>query len=97
MAFRTALSREPNFFEAHYNLAQTREKIGKTEEAASVLDAAITLQPGHADAHFNLAQLKREQGDLDGAQQLYSKLISLNASPDMTRKARQGLAMCRAV
>jgi predicted Zn-dependent protease len=60
---RQAVSVEPRFWPAYYELGEVLESTGRREEAARALDKAVALNPEYAPAHFSLARLYSALGD----------------------------------
>jgi tetratricopeptide (TPR) repeat protein len=49
-------------YDAHLKLFEIYQKLGKTREAASILERTIAIYPFDADAHRKLAALYQELG-----------------------------------
>ena len=54
-AFRKALAREPDFFEAQFNLAFAYLQWGRNSEAVREFKKALSMQPRNSEAWSNLA------------------------------------------
>jgi hypothetical protein len=54
-AFREAIRRQPDYAEAHNNLAGTLSAAGRFEEARYHFEAAIRVNPKYAAARYNYA------------------------------------------
>lgn len=72
-AYRKAIERDPDFFEAYVNLSMRFKKIGDTGSAVEALQHALAVsrkRPIHADLRFKLlfelASLQRLQGNDKG-------------------------------
>ena len=48
--FGKALEIKPDYTEAHYNLGNTLQKLGRLDEAVASYNQAIALKPDHAAA-----------------------------------------------
>ena len=57
-----AIALKPDFAEAHYNLGNTLEELGRLEEAEASYAQAIELKPDYAEAHSNLGKLLMKLG-----------------------------------
>ena len=79
-AYRAAIARDPNYAEAHNNLANLLRELGDAEGAATHYETAARCRPDYALAHFNLACLRQAAGQLDAAREAYAKAIA--AKPD---------------
>jgi protein O-GlcNAc transferase len=55
--FRVALDREPDYFDAHLNLASALMEGGRLAEGRVHLDAAVALQPRSSNDYNNLSRL----------------------------------------
>jgi tetratricopeptide (TPR) repeat protein len=61
--FREAVSSDPGFAAAHYQLGLVLEKKGRTADALAELEEAARLDPASAEAQYALARLYRRGGD----------------------------------
>lgn len=75
-AFRRAIDTDPDYGEAHYNLAMALMKTGGVEEAIAELQRAAALQPGDALAARKLGTLFLERGQLDEATAALRQVIA---------------------
>jgi tetratricopeptide (TPR) repeat protein len=96
MAFRRALSRDPDFAEARYNLAQAYERLGKAELARQELGLALAAEPDYADARFNLAQLELQRGALKEAKLHFELYLAADPPADWALKTRRAIQYCLA-
>lgn len=92
---RVALGVDPSFAEAWYNLALLLDARADKAAAQNAFERAIAADPGYADPVFNLAQLQFEAGAYAAAQDLWQRYLALDPDSDWSRKARQGVAVCR--
>ncbi len=60
--FSEALRLRPNFFEAHYRMADALASLGRLDEALVHYKDALDIRPEHASAHFKLANLFNKKG-----------------------------------
>ena len=51
---RKAIALKPDFAEAHYNLGNTLQQLGRLDDAEANYRRAIALKPDIAEAHNNL-------------------------------------------
>ena len=77
-AYRAAIARDPEYAEAHNNLANLLRELGNAEDAAKHYETATRCKPDYALAHFNLACLRQTAGQLDAARDAYGKAIAAN-------------------
>ena len=75
--FKRAITLDPEYAEAHLNLAIAYGKIGNLELAYQHFDKAIQLQPGYAKAYFNLAEWYYRKQQLAASQAALRKAIEL--------------------
>ncbi len=61
LAYREAVSRDPAFFEAHYNMGLAAIKSGMAETALEAYEVALAIDPLNRNARYNFA-LALEQG-----------------------------------
>ena len=61
LAYREAISRDPAFFEAHFNMGLAAIRSGFAETALEAYEMALVIDPGNRNARFNFA-LALEQG-----------------------------------
>ena len=68
---------KPDYAEAHSNLGNTLQALGKLEEAEASYTQAIALKPDYAEAHSNLGATLQELGKLEEAEASYRQAIFL--------------------
>lgn len=61
LAYREAVSRDPAFFAAYYNMGLAAIRAGLTETALEAYEYALAIDPAHRNARYNFA-LALEQG-----------------------------------
>ncbi len=67
LAFRSALSLDYNFIEAHNNYGIYFKKLSKMDDAKKQFKDCIRIKPTYSKAHYNLGTVFMELGDLDAA------------------------------
>ena len=72
-----AISLNPNYAEAHYNLGIILKQDGKLNNAVTSYKRAIALLPNYADAYNNLGNILKELGQKDDAIECYENVISI--------------------
>lgn len=75
-----AVSVQPSYADAHYNLGILYTREGRVEDAESSYQAAIQANPGHIGAHVNMGVLLHEQNRDTEAESWYNHAISM--APD---------------
>ena len=76
---RESIRIEPNFVDAHDNLAIILAKQGKLDQAIAAWREVIRRKPNHAGAHINIAGVLRAQGDFAGSLAMYRKVHELGS------------------
>jgi Flp pilus assembly protein TadD len=75
--YQTAVDRNPNDSEAHNNLGQALERLGRVAEAVTHFERAVALVPGKWAYRFNLAHAVGEAGQWDRAVTEYREAVRL--------------------
>ena len=60
--YRRVLAAEPNFFEAHCNLASALAAKGQLDGAIAALKKALSIRPDSVPAQRSLQALERQRG-----------------------------------
>ena len=74
-----AISLNPDFAEAHSNLAVTLQEAGRLGEAEAAFKQAIALKPDYAEAYCNLGVTLKALGRLEEAEAGLRQAISLKS------------------
>jgi hypothetical protein len=82
---RAAVSVNPDYFQARYELAQQLHLLGLRREAEGHYRAALTLRPTCADVHSNFGILLAQDGRLDEASEHFRKAIALEPDHQAAR------------
>ena len=77
---RLAISIDPNYTPALYNLAILRDKAGAKDEAIDLYTRATKADPQFANAFLNLGLLLRETGKTAEAQSALATAVQLDPS-----------------
>jgi tetratricopeptide (TPR) repeat protein len=96
LAYARATRRDPDFVEAHYNLALACEAIEQFDRARESLAAVLKRDAMHADALFNLAQLDLNGGDIAAAKARFEAYLAADPPSDWAEKARRAISYCNA-
>ena len=88
-----ALTLDPGFVEAWFNLAGVMAERGRAAAARRHLLRAIELDPDYADAVFNLASLEFESGDLGAARRWWERYLELDPESEWARHRGAGPAV----
>src|SRR5690348_11521985 len=82
---------QPAVFDYRYRLGSAYLELGRYEEAASELKAAVSIDQSQAPAWSALGQALRRKQDLDGAVNAYKRAVELNPKDDATRNGYAAL------
>jgi tetratricopeptide (TPR) repeat protein len=87
-SYRRALSLQPQFIEAHNNLAQAHDNlgsallaVGRVDEALVNFRRAVAIDPQFFEAHNNLGSALRAAGQIDKALPSYDRALQI--MPDL--------------
>lgn len=86
---------DPNFAEAWYNLANLVGLEGRPDLERSYLMRAVSADPEYSDPVYNLAMWHLKANDYAEALHWWQKYLQLDPDSEWSRKARQGLILCR--
>jgi tetratricopeptide (TPR) repeat protein len=75
VAYRNAVSLDPEFADAHCNLGAALYNDGERAEARACFERCLELQPSHVEARFNLANLLDEEGESQAALHHYRSAL----------------------
>jgi superkiller protein 3 len=84
-----ALSYNPEFPQAHYELGLVLEKERKFEEAIASLQRAIELDPLYPEPHYTLGRIYQRQGKREEAQEQIEKFKKLRQEPPPLQSAQR--------
>ena len=78
--YKQLLKIDPQYIDAHRQLAQIYSRLGKLEDELTHCYAFLTHKPemGSPDGHYKLGQSLQEHGKLEWAASCYQRVISLN-------------------
>jgi Tfp pilus assembly protein PilF len=90
--YSAAITHDPQFFEAHYNLGRALQQQGETEAAVTAYQSAIAIKPNLAPAHHNLGNALMALGRHAEAAEAYARTLVF--APDAADSQRNlGLAL----
>lgn len=72
--FEKAIKLNPEFYEAHYNLAQILMLLDKNEEALKPLKAILELKPNDSETLYNIGKIQYKRGYLSNAHSYLQKI-----------------------
>ncbi|MCD8024641.1 MAG: tetratricopeptide repeat protein [Candidatus Gastranaerophilales bacterium] len=75
-AFKKAISIDPDFYEAYYNLARVQESAGKTKDAILSYEKLLQIQPSDWESTYRYGELLYKSGYLSKANSYLSKIPS---------------------
>lgn len=73
-----AIDADPDFLDAHFELAKLHRKMGMFEESADRLDRCVAELTGDAEVLREAAEVRLLSGSIDGALSLYENLQDLD-------------------
>jgi tetratricopeptide (TPR) repeat protein len=76
--FHRAVSADPKFYTAWYNLGQLQSARDDFSGARSSFAEVISAKPGHANALFQLGLMEERRHNTDAAVHYYAKAIGIN-------------------
>ena len=77
VAYRSAISNNPDFYLAYHNLGEALEKLGHWEESVEAYEQALELKPEAAWSLLGLSQVLQQVGRVDEAQQAREKAAKI--------------------
>ena len=78
-SFHKALAIKSDFAEAHYNLGNAFQKLGRLDEAVASFHKALAIKPDFAEAHYNLGNAFQKLGRLDEAVASFHKALAIKS------------------
>jgi tetratricopeptide (TPR) repeat protein len=90
-SFREAIRLQPDYAQAHTNLAVVLFQWNQIEEARYHFERAIQLQPNYALGHLNYGLMLRKLGRIDEARQQIGQ-AAVSADPSTRDAARHALS-----
>jgi tetratricopeptide (TPR) repeat protein len=84
-----ALSYNPKFPQAYYQLGLVLEKQGKFKEAIVPLQQAIELDPLYPEPHYTLGRIYQRQGKRAEAQEEIEKFKTSRKEPNPLQSAQR--------
>jgi len=79
-----ALSYDPKFSQAHYELGLVLDKEGKFQEAIAPLQQAIELDPSYPEPHYTLGRIYQRLGKREEAQAQIEEFKKLSKQSPLT-------------
>ena len=77
-AYQTAISIDPNYTPAHYNLGNAYQQQGKYDLAIDSYKKAIAINPNYTQAHYHFARIYALKNEKALAIESLQKIITLN-------------------
>ncbi len=77
--FKKAIELKPDFYEAHYNLAQILMSVNKNDEAYNSLLELVKLKPNDSEILYNIGKIQYKRGYLSSAHSYLTKIS--NSAP----------------
>ncbi|MBD3270968.1 MAG: tetratricopeptide repeat protein [Elusimicrobia bacterium] len=90
-ACQKALSKDPFYKEAQYNLGNAFMKIGHYDNAIHAYQQALWIQENYPQPHYGLAVAYAQTGKIDAARGEINKYLELVPNDDNARVLREQL------
>lgn len=91
-AYAEALSLDPTYSTAAYNLGVSLVRLGRDEEAVAAFERAVTIDPTSVDALYNVGLLRYQRREFDAALGAFRRARVLAPREfDLTKKIVQSL------
>lgn len=90
-----AVGIDPNFAEAWYNLANLVGLENRHDLERTYLVRAVAADPEYGDPVYNLAMWHFKADEYAQALEWWQKYLQLDPDSEWSRKAREGLTLCR--
>lgn len=87
--FTCATRRAPWIATYWLNLGVALLDRGEVEQAKTALEKSLKLNPQNQSTYFHLAQIHTKRGDYSSAKAAYLKVIGLDSSTHLARRARE--------
>ncbi|RPG59500.1 MAG: sulfotransferase family protein [Flavobacteriales bacterium TMED235] len=78
ISFENAITKNPNFSEAHNNLGNTKKSLNKKDEAIYHYKKAISLKNENIAALVNLSTILKENNNYEELLEVYEKILNLD-------------------
>jgi len=85
-SFKEAIRMEPNYIDAHYNLAASYYFLEQMEDARKEYEKVLELRPQDVDALNNLGAITFLDGQLEQAKQLFDKAFKFDSEFALTHR-----------
>lgn len=83
--FKKAIDLNPEFYEAHYNLAQILMSVDRNEEALQSLNEIIKIKPNDSETLYNIGRIQYKRGYLSNA---YANLKKIESNAPQYESAK---------
>jgi len=77
-SYNNAITIQPEYAKAHFNLGGTLQDLGKPDEAVKSYKNALAIESNYAEAHNNLGNVFRELNQIEGSIRSYQSAIAIN-------------------
>ena len=93
--YEQALQLQPDFFDAHFNLALALVRVGRLTDAKIHFDVAVRLRPEHVELHYNIGDWWWRSGDPARAAEEFAHALKLNPDFKPALQRLQSLRLSR--
>jgi tetratricopeptide (TPR) repeat protein len=88
-SYQRALEIDPKKVEAHYNMGNTLDDMGRLEDAIASYSRALEIDPTDAATHNNMGNSLRKLGRFEEAIASFSRALEIDSSLKQARDALQ--------
>jgi protein O-GlcNAc transferase len=75
--YKQAISINPNYYKAHYNLGGVLHELGRLDLSIKSFKSALSLKPDYAEAYNNIGNVFKELDQFDNAIKSFDKAIEI--------------------
>ena len=75
--YKKAISINPSYYKAHYNLGGVFQELGKLQASIESFEKALYIKPDYAEANNNIGSVFKEIGQFDNALKSFEKAIEI--------------------
>lgn len=81
--YNNAISHDPEFYYAYYNLGYLSERLNETDKAIGYYNKALQINPNYDDAHLGLTRIYLGKNDYEHTKEAFLKMSRNSPSAEM--------------